>query len=171
MEKYVWLFPILFIFHDMEEIIGFGIWIKKNRTMLDERYPKISKIYDNYSTEGMALAVFEELVICILFCILALALKNTVFWLIWFGGFVAYTFHLIIHVGQSLVIRKYIPALITSIIALPISIWVINRCVQELNCGIGTLILFSLLGILIVGLNLKFAQSLISKFTNWMARA
>ena len=25
MEKYVWLFPILFIFYDMEEIIGFGI--------------------------------------------------------------------------------------------------------------------------------------------------
>ncbi|HHS9349233.1 HXXEE domain-containing protein [Clostridioides difficile] len=29
MEKYIWLFPLLFIFHDMEEIIGFGIWLKK----------------------------------------------------------------------------------------------------------------------------------------------
>lgn len=37
MEKYVWLFPLLFIFHDMEEIIGFGIWYKRNKAMLDER--------------------------------------------------------------------------------------------------------------------------------------
>ena len=29
LNDYVWLFPI--IFHDMEEIIGFGIWLKNNK--------------------------------------------------------------------------------------------------------------------------------------------
>lgn len=27
MTTYVWLFPLLFIFHDLEEIIGFIPWI------------------------------------------------------------------------------------------------------------------------------------------------
>ena len=39
MEKYVWLFPLIFIFHDMEEIIGFGIWFKRNEEMLAKKYP------------------------------------------------------------------------------------------------------------------------------------
>lgn len=60
LNEYVWLFPVLFILHDMEEIIGFGIWLQKNRTMLDEKYPKISRTYQDFSTEGMALAVTEE---------------------------------------------------------------------------------------------------------------
>ena len=51
MEKYIWLFPLLFIFHDMEEIIGFGIWLKKNKSMLDKKYPFISKVYENYSID------------------------------------------------------------------------------------------------------------------------
>ena len=140
----------------MEEIIGYGIWLKKNRAMLDEKYPKISRIYENYSTEGMALAAFEELLLCLLFCILALMTKNKMIWLIWLGGFIAYAFHLLIHICQSLFIRKYIPCFITSIIVLPISIWQIYEC------------LFSSVGMIIVALNLKFAQFLIGKFTKWM---
>ena len=50
MERYVWLFPILFIFHDMEEIVGLGIWLKKNQVILTEKYPMIGKMYQNYST-------------------------------------------------------------------------------------------------------------------------
>lgn len=168
MEKYVWIFPVLFIFHDMEEIIGYGIWLKKNRAMLDEKYPKISRIYENYSTEGMALAAFEELLLCLLFCILALMTKNKMLWLVWLGGFIAYAFHLLIHICQSLFIRKYIPCFITSIMALPISIWQIYECILELQCTVSAVILFSSVGMIIVALNLKFAQFLIGKFTKWM---
>lgn len=118
MEKYIWLFPLLFIFHDMEEIIGFGIWLKKNKSMLDKKYPFISKVYENYSTEGMAFAVFEEFILCIIFCILTVITENQYVYLLWLGSFIAYTLHLVIHIGQSIIIRKYIPSLITSIICL-----------------------------------------------------
>lgn len=170
MDKFVWLFPVLFIFHDMEEIIGFGIWLKKNRAMLDEKYPKISKIYQDFSTEGMALAVFEELIVCILFCVFSILTQAWYIWMLWFGGFIAYTLHLIIHIVQSIALKQYIPALITSIIALPISIWIILECVQVLNCRIGIMAVFSVSGIAIVGFNLKFVQSLIGKFTKWKER-
>lgn len=169
METYIWLFPLLFIFHDMEEIIGFGIWLKKNKSMIDKKYPFISKNYENYSTEGMAFAVFEELILCLIFCILAVITDNQYVYLLWLGSFIAYTLHLIIHIGQSIIIRKYIPSLITSIICLPISIWCISKSIYILDCEISTTILYSMIGIIIVALNLKFAQSLIGKFTKWMS--
>ncbi|HBF6218021.1 TPA: HXXEE domain-containing protein [Clostridioides difficile] len=169
MEKYIWLFPLLFIFHDMEEIIGFGIWIKKNKSMLDKKYPFISKIYENYSTEGMAFAVFEEFILCIIFCILTVITDNQYVYLLWLGSFIAYTLHLVIHIGQSIIIRKYIPSLITSIICLPISIWCISKSIYIVDCEMSTTILYSIIGIIIVALNLKFAQSLIGKFTKWMS--
>nr|UWI51698.1 HXXEE domain-containing protein [Clostridioides difficile] len=169
MEKYIWLFPLLFIFHDMEEIVGFGIWLKKNKSMLDKKYPFVSKNYENYSTEGMAFAVFEELILSIVFCILAVITDNLYVYLLWLGSFIAYTLHLVIHIGQSIIIRKYIPSLITSIICLPISIWCISKSIYILDCRISTIILYSMIGIIIVALNLKFAQSLIGKFTKWMS--
>lgn len=165
MEKYIWLFPILFIFHDMEEIIGFGIWLQRNQKMLAKRYPFILKTYEDFSTEGFALAVFEELIVCIAFSALALYGNAEFFKLLWLGGFIACTLHFVVHIGQSILVRQYIPSLITSIICLPISIWIISECISISRYKIGELVLFGLMGILVVFLNLKFAQSLIGKFT------
>lgn len=165
MEKYVWLFPLLFIFHDMEEIIGFGIWYKRNKAMLDERFLAISKSYADYSTEGMAAAVYEELILCIAFCLMAIVTGRYALWL---GGFIAYAVHLVMHIGQSIVIRSYIPALVTSTIALPVSIWIIKECIGLLGYSAGTVVLYSVIGIAVVGLNLKLAHLLLSWFTRWM---
>ncbi|EQE78590.1 HXXEE domain-containing protein [Clostridioides difficile] len=137
--------------------------------MLDKKYPFISKVYENYSTEGMAFAVFEEFILCIIFCILTVITENQYVYLLWLGSFIAYTLHLVIHIGQSIIIRKYIPSLITSIICLPISIWCISKSIYIVDCEMSTTILYSIIGIIIVALNLKFAQSLIGKFTKWMS--
>lgn len=70
MESYIWLFPLLFIFHDMEEIIGLIPWYQKNKKLLEKRFPKICKVYADVSTEGFAFAVLEELVLCIVVCVI-----------------------------------------------------------------------------------------------------
>ena len=61
MREYVLLLPILFIFHDMEEIIGFGCFFKNNPEIF-ERFPKITAVYRGFTTAGMALAVYEEFI-------------------------------------------------------------------------------------------------------------
>lgn len=61
MKDYILLLPILFIFHDMEEIIGFGRFFKKNPDLF-ERFPKITAAYKNYHTDAMAIAVYEEFI-------------------------------------------------------------------------------------------------------------
>ncbi|MFR7821286.1 HXXEE domain-containing protein [Candidatus Pseudoruminococcus sp.] len=84
------------------------------------------------------------------------------------GEFIACALHLVIHIGQAIFMRQYIPATITSILFLPISIWVIIKSIAELSLQTTELIVFSIMGIAIVALNLKFAQSLIGKFTRKM---
>ena len=34
MKEYVWFFPIIFMFHDMEEIIGFKFFLRKKAVFL-----------------------------------------------------------------------------------------------------------------------------------------
>lgn len=163
--EYVWLFPIIFIFHDMEEVIGFGIWLKSNKKMLGEKYPRILNTYKDFSTEGFSLAVFEELVLCIAFSALALLLDIQALWYLWLGGFIACTLHFIIHIGQALVMRQYIPATITSIMCLPISVWIIYKCFLISESVWWYAAIFIIVGIVIVAVNLKFAQKMIGWFT------
>lgn len=169
MEKYLWLFPILFIFHDMEEIIGYGTWLRNNKELLCNRFPCLSKmkIYNVYTTEGMALAVFEEFILCIIFCVTSM-LSN--WYALWLGTFIAYTIHLVIHIVQSIIIRKYIPALATSIIALPLSVYFISESIALLEYTVSYVILFSIIGIAVVAINLKFAHILMCKYTEWITR-
>ena len=48
MKDYILLLPIIFIFHDMEEIIGFGRFFKKNPDLF-ERFPKVTPPYRNFN--------------------------------------------------------------------------------------------------------------------------
>lgn len=162
MHEIIWIFPILFIVHDMEEIIGFGLWLKRNQTLLDRKYPKISNTYKPYSTEGMATAVLEEMVLCLIICIIS---RFTEFYGLWLGAFVAYAFHLIVHVVQSIAIKKYIPAVITSIICLPFSLWCIAISISSLSFSIIQVLVYSLIGIITVAGNLKIAHRIIHVFT------
>ena len=45
----------------MEEIIGFG-WFFRNNPDIYERFPKITNAYKDFTTAGMALAVYEEFI-------------------------------------------------------------------------------------------------------------
>lgn len=166
MEKYIWLFPVLFVFHDFEEIIGFGVWGRKNMPTMEKRMPRLAvaykKMFAQYSTEGMALAVFEELLLCILVCVLAIAFQ---FYQLWLGVFVAFILHLFLHIIQTLIWRGYIPAVVTSIITAPVSIFVIADSLKILNFGTGEIVLWSLIGLTLIAANLKLAHSLMHWLT------
>ena len=164
-DTYIWLFPTLFMFHDMEEIIGLRRWLIRNESILAKRFPKIAQVYTNFTTEGFAVAVFEELCICILFCLLA-SLAGLFFKWMWLGALIAYTLHLVVHVVQAILFRGYIPALATSLICLPISLWIIYSCWPILMVSPAQSIVAVPLGILLTALNLRFAQSLIPRFSN-----
>ena len=79
MHNVFWLFPIVFMLHEMEEIIGFKIWLDKNIDIV-KRYNKISMIYQNYSNEGFSVAVLEEYLLCILITGVSIFFKMYIIW-------------------------------------------------------------------------------------------
>ena len=167
MHSYIWLLPVIFIFHDMEEIVGVEKWICNNYTSIVEKYPRAEKllhVYRNVTTSAFAAAVYEELIILIIICLTADLTDITFFDGLWFGGLVGFTLHLIIHIGQAAMIRRYIPSLITSIISLPPCIFLIYKCVPLLSFDV-PLIIGMIIGIIGIAVNLKLAHVLMIRLS------
>ena len=143
-------FPLLFIFHDLEEIIGMKRFVNRNADMLQARFPFLYKRFSNFTTEGFALAVMEEFIVFTAIALLAIYFDNSLFWNIWFGGFFGLTAHYVVHIIQALVIRRYIPALITSIICLPISVLILHNSYALIDINLWHIFI----GIAIVALNM-----------------
>lgn len=165
----VWLFPILFIFHDFEEIIFMQTWIKKNRSYLCERFPTLSKKllphFDNITTSSFALGVAEEF---ILISIITIVSYVTNWYILWVGLFVAFTSHLVIHCFQALIVRKYVPAIITSILCLPMCIYIIKHSVKLFQ--LDTVILYSVLAFIIMVVNLSIIHKCMDLFSKWLTQ-
>ena len=164
MREYVLLLPIIFIFHDMEEIIGFGCFFRNNPEIF-EKFPKITSVYKGFTTAGMALAVYEEFIPFFGISLLAYYFENDALYTLWFGLLISLTAHFIVHIGQSIYIRKYIPSLITSVVCLPISVIILIKCSEYLVFSLQTvLILAGSIALMMV--NLRFAHWLMHKFGN-----
>ena len=168
MAFYLWMFPLLFIFHDMEEIIGLVPWIRLNETSLAQKAPTILKFHKEMTTEGFALAVFEEFFLVLSITLLAYFTQSRVLKLVWLGGFVAFALHLLLHIGQSILLHKYIPALITSILCFPISAYLITDIVHLWRVSTSEFFIFLLVGSGIVVINFLFALWLGKKYSTWL---
>ena len=158
MKEYILLLPIIFIFHDMEEVVGFGYFFKKNPDLYD-RFPRVMKAYRNFKTEGFAAAVYEEFIPFFGVSLLAYYFPNKVLISMWYGLFLALAGHFIIHIGQTIYLRKYIPSFVTSLICLPVSVNILLRCTRVMDFDLVT-ILIIIVSILLMMINLKLAHKL-----------
>ncbi|MBQ7990420.1 MAG: HXXEE domain-containing protein [Oscillospiraceae bacterium] len=158
------LLPILFIIHDMEEIIGFG-WFFRNNKQLYERFPKVTAAYEDFSTAGFALAVYEEFIPFFGISLLAFFFPCKVLTALWLGIMAAFTAHLFVHIGQSICIGKYIPSLITSVICLPLGIVILIRAFGIIDVDRLTVILM-LAAVIGMMANLRFAHSLMHRYSD-----
>ncbi|MFA9397854.1 MAG: HXXEE domain-containing protein [Clostridiaceae bacterium] len=163
----LWLFPMLFIFHDFEEIIFMKIWIDRNRNYLTERFPSLSKKllphFDNITTSSFALGVAEEFIIISIITIISYVTK---WYSLWLGLFIAFTFHLVVHCLQTLIVRKYVPSIVTSIICLPICIYIIKNILELVT--LGTVIMYSIFSLIFMIINLGVIHKLMDVFSNWV---
>ena len=161
MREYLLLLPIIFIFHDMEEVVGFESFFRKNLWLFD-RFPKLLKAYRNISTAGFAAAVYEEFIPIFGISLLAYYLPCDVLYALWYGVFLSITAHFLIHIGQTVYIRKYIPSFITSLICLPVSVVVLIKSSQFISFDVLSVVLMSV-GVVIMIINLKIAHVVMHK--------
>lgn len=165
----VCMLPVVFMLHDFEEIIFVNAWIGKNREYLKERFPRISSRIlprlEKRSTAGFALAVAEE------FLLLSVVTFGSVFfgyYYLWLSFFMGFSIHLVVHIVQWLIIRRYVPAIITSILALPYSIYTFTVIVEQSMFQPSDIILWTAIGIAFVPINLLFAHMLGEKYDTWL---
>ncbi|MCR4940436.1 MAG: HXXEE domain-containing protein [Treponemataceae bacterium] len=149
----------------MEEIVGFNFFLKKNKDEIEELFPRLARRYKDFSTEGFAVAVYEELILCVIICFLANFLDYDWLWYIWLGAFLGCDFHFFVHLVQVSIYRKYIPSSITSIICLPINTLIICKCLKAIEAPSLYTVAFICMGMAGVFVNLRLAQKLIGVIT------
>ena len=118
---FILLFPIAFILHDGEETITQEKWMSNNKESLLIKFPKLKPMIEQLArlnTKAFAIAALEELLI-ILPATPDLLLDVAYSFPIWSALFIAFSFHLLIHIGQAIIVRGYIPGIITTILCLP----------------------------------------------------
>jgi hypothetical protein len=119
----IWLFPIMFVFHDFEEIIMAEKWIKKNSDVIYEKLPRTiaNRVINHFS---MSTAQFSVAVLVIFLFVSSSTymasqyihqgpLANIYFFVV-----VALIFfiHVFTHIGQAILFRSITPGVITSIV-------------------------------------------------------
>ncbi|MDP4275535.1 MAG: HXXEE domain-containing protein [Bacteroidota bacterium] len=161
-ETLLWLLPIVFMFHDFEEIIMMKAWLDKNADKVASQFPFISKLLfkqKNLSTAAFALEVAEEFIIISIITFFAVEWD---LYSLWTGLLLVFFIHLILHVVQFIVYRKYVPVIITSILSIPYCIYAIISISGYVNWT--TVLFLSPILLVAVILNLRFCFWLGEKF-------
>jgi hypothetical protein len=126
---YYLLFLIVFTMHEFEEVLFLTKWLNKNGNILKNKFRKrpINKIVKEMDEVKFGLIVLEEYLLLLGSLIyVVLTDKNIIF----VGVVIGYTFHIIVHIIQALVAKKYIPGLSTGIISGGISIYIAYKMIN-----------------------------------------
>ena len=149
----IWLFPVLFLFHDLEEIFFLMPWVRKNHAAIIARFPQLPTQIINQvssvSSTAFALGVLEELILILLICFFAFQYG---WYALWSGGVLAFTFHLLVHLAQVVIYKEYIPVVITSLLCLPVCAIMIAAIIHTVKSA--DIWIYSSFVTLAMGLNL-----------------
>lgn len=106
--QFYFLFPALFMLHELEEIVWMPSFIKK----ISIQYPN-NRILSYYTPFAFNAIVLEQFLILLLSLFLSYRYSN---YTIYATIVIAYIYHVFGHLIQTLVIRKYVPGLLTGIL-------------------------------------------------------
>lgn len=148
----LFLLPFFFLLHELEEILMVHRWIEKNGAAMHRRFPRLKYIIrkmEEMTTRRFATIAFEEFLIvsaCTFVSQQAGDLRA------WYCCLAAFSIHLFVHIIQFVVWRRYIPAIISTVLCLPYCIWVIHD--TYLFFSPYELFFYTILGTLLGGVNL-----------------
>jgi hypothetical protein len=169
-ESLMWLLVVVFMFHDFEEIIMMQAWTRKNGQAIRRRFPgalgETITRHGQLSAPAFAMAVAEEFVVlstAVYFCV-AYGLYT-----LWTAVLIGFFSHLIVHLGQALVFRAYVPAVLTSLLSSGYCLAALIAIWPRLTVAFSELGWISLACLGAIAANLAFAFWLAGKFEAWLA--
>ena len=111
--------PLCLILHDAEAAATLRGWMQRNESGLAKRFPRFEKLIRHFGrldTLAFCIAAIEELLIALLIIAFLIVLEyDCVVW-VFVCLYMAIWVRFIVHIILAVVIRKYVPGLITSII-------------------------------------------------------
>ena len=150
--QFYFLFPSLFMLHELEEIIWMPSFIKK----ISIQYPN-NRILSYYTPFAFNSIVLEQFLILLLSLFLSYRYSN---YTIYATIVIAYIYHVFGHLIQTLVIRKYVPGLLTGILTSWFSLYYLNPNIPIELFG------YSLFTLLVIVLNLVVSFMILNKINH-----
>ncbi|HLO16032.1 MAG TPA: HXXEE domain-containing protein [Anaerolineales bacterium] len=133
-ETIMWLLPIVFMIHDFEEIIMFRAWLTTDGDKVRQRFPRrgvqFLRPLESLSTAAMAMGIAVVFLVLSVSTILAVELS---FYNFWAGLLLGFFIHLIAHIGQYILMKRYVPCVITSVLGSVYCIWALGQMSSLLN--------------------------------------
>ena len=151
-------FPLLFILHEAEEVWVQHRWMSAHKESLVLKFPRIRSMVEYLSrlnTKAFAWAACEELAVLSIATCYVLAGGACAIQL-WSALFMAFSLHLLVHIGQAIAVRGYVPGVVTSLLLSPFaayglwSIWLVMSGWE--------LIIWGTTGVTFMWVNLRFAH-------------
>jgi len=150
--------------HEFEEIIFMQWWVKKNKDQILNKYPKLGKQvlgqFDVFSTEAFSLIVAEEFLI-VSFIVVYSAFTNN--YDLYIGLILAFSIHLLTHLFQSIILKSYTPAIITTLLTSIFCAYTFVKIVNSELLSFNRTLTFSVVLTVMVFLNLKIMHRLVKK--------
>ena len=149
--QFYFLFPALFMLHELEEIIWMPSFVEKLSTHFSD-----NRILSYYTPFTFNAIVLEQFLILLLSLFLSYQFNN---YTIYITIVIAYIYHVFGHLIQTVVIRKYVSGLLTGILTSLFSLYYLNPNIPIELFG------YSLLTLLVIILNLVLSFEVLHKMS------
>ena len=150
--QFYFLFPALFMLHELEEIIWMPSFVEKLSTHFSD-----NRILSYYTPFTFNAIVLEQFLILLLSLFLSYQFNN---YTIYITIVIAYIYHVFGHLIQTVVIRKYVPGLLTGILTSLFSLYYLNPNIPIELFG------YSLLTLLVIVLNLVVSFMILNQISH-----
>ena len=142
--QFYFLFPSLFMLHELEEIVWMPSFVKK----ISIQYPN-NRILPYYTPFAFNAIVLEQFLILMTSLYLSYQFNN---YSIYTTIVIAYIYHVFGHLIQTIVIRKYVPGLLTGIFTSLFSLYFLKNKIPIRLYGYS----FITLALIFINLGLSF---------------
>ena len=150
--QFYFLFPSLFMLHELEEIVWMPSFVKK----ISAQFPD-NLILSYYTPFAFNAIVLEQFLILLLSLFLSYWFNN---YTIYATIVIAYIYHVFGHLIQTVVIRKYVPGLLTGILTSLFSLYNLKNEFPIILYG------YSLFTLLVIILNLVVSFMILHKISH-----
>ena len=149
--QFYFLFPSLFMLHELEEIVWMPSFVKK----ISAQFPD-NLILSYYTPFAFNAIVLEQFLILLLSLFLSYQFNN---YTIYATIVIAYIYHVFGHLIQTVIIRKYVPGLLTGILTSLFSLCNLKNEFPIILYG------YSLFTLLVIILNLVVSFMILHKIS------